>query len=38
MTEISHSYAHVNGLRMHYAEAGRKDGPCVIMCYRFTET
>src|SRR3954453_3470888 len=33
---ITHKFADVNGLRMHYAEAG--DGPLVVFCHGFPES
>src|SRR4051794_22348467 len=33
---ITHNFADVNGLRMHYAEAG--SGPLVIFCHGFPES
>lgn len=38
MTEITHRYVQTNGIRMHIAEAGPKDGPCVIMLHGFPES
>ena len=36
MTTIAHSYAEVNGIRLHYAEAGA-GGPLVILLHGFPE-
>ena len=38
MAEITHRMVETNGIRMHIAEAGPKDGPCVIMCHGFPES
>jgi len=38
MTEITHRMVHANGIRLHIAEAGPPDGPCVIMCHGFPES
>lgn len=38
MTEIAHRFVSANGIRLHIAEAGPADGPCVIMCHGFPES
>jgi pimeloyl-ACP methyl ester carboxylesterase len=38
MTEIAHRFVTANGIRLHIAEAGPPDGPCVIMCHGFPES
>ncbi|MEA2171797.1 MAG: hypothetical protein QOF76_5097 [Solirubrobacteraceae bacterium] len=38
MTDITHRLVHANGIRLHVAEAGPPDGPCVIMCHGFPES
>src|ERR1700738_2030036 len=35
-TELSHSYVHTNGIRMHYVEQG--DGPLVLLCHGWPES
>ncbi|MCZ6706550.1 MAG: alpha/beta hydrolase, partial [Chloroflexi bacterium] len=32
MADITHRLIDTNGIRMHIAEAGPDQGPCVIMC------
>ena len=36
MTEFQHRFAHTNGIRMHYVEAGA--GPTVVLCHGFPES
>jgi pimeloyl-ACP methyl ester carboxylesterase len=36
MPELQHRFAHTNGIRMHYVEAGT--GPLVIFCHGFPES
>ncbi len=36
MSEISHNTVQANGIRMHYAEAGK--GPLVVLCHGFPES
>lgn len=36
MWEIQHKFAHANGIRIHYAEAG--SGPLVLFCHGFPES
>jgi len=36
MSEFQHRFAHSNGIRMHYVEAG--SGPLVILCHGFPES
>src|SRR6267154_73886 len=38
MAEIIHRLIDTNGIRLHVAEAGPKEGPCVIMCHGFPES
>ena len=38
MAEVTHRLVHANGLRLHIAEAGPQDGPCVIMLHGFPES
>lgn len=40
MAEIAHRMVHTNGIRirMHIAESGPVDGPCVVMCHGFPES
>src|SRR3954467_12390128 len=38
MTAVTHRLVHANGIRLHIAEAGPQDGPCVIMCHGFPES
>ncbi len=38
MATISHRLIDTNGIRLHIAEAGPSDGPCVIMCHGFPES
>ena len=38
MVEITHRNVAVNGARLHIAEAGPKDGPCIILCHGFPES
>jgi pimeloyl-ACP methyl ester carboxylesterase len=38
MTEITHRTVAANGIRLHIAEAGPKDGPCIILCHGFPES
>jgi pimeloyl-ACP methyl ester carboxylesterase len=35
---ISHRLIDTNGIRLHIADAGPADGPCVIMCHGFPES
>ena len=38
MADITHRLIDTNGIRMHIAEAGPDQGPCVIMCHGFPES
>jgi pimeloyl-ACP methyl ester carboxylesterase len=38
MASVTHRLVHANGIRLHVAEAGPQDGPCVIMCHGFPES
>jgi pimeloyl-ACP methyl ester carboxylesterase len=38
MANVTHRLVHANGIRLHVAEAGPPDGPCVIMCHGFPES
>jgi pimeloyl-ACP methyl ester carboxylesterase len=38
MASITHRLLTANGIRLHIAEAGPADGPCVIMCHGFPES
>lgn len=38
MTDITHRSVRANGIRLHIAEAGPKDGPLVILCHGFPES
>ena len=38
MATITHRLVTANGIRLHIAEAGPADGPCVIMCHGFPES
>jgi pimeloyl-ACP methyl ester carboxylesterase len=38
MAEITHRLVYANGIRLHIAEAGPADGPCVILCHGFPES
>lgn len=38
MASVSHRLVQANGIRLHIAEAGPKDGPCVILCHGFPES
>jgi len=36
-TPGSHEFAHVNGIRLHYIDAGPTDGPLVVLLHGFPE-
>ena len=38
MADITHRSVHTNGIRLHIAESGPQDGPCVILCHGFPES
>lgn len=38
MSAITHRTIHANGIRLHIAEAGPQDGPCIILCHGFPES
>ncbi|MCL3818625.1 alpha/beta fold hydrolase [Aeromicrobium wangtongii] len=38
MATISHRLVQTNGIRLHIAESGPEDGPCVILCHGFPES
>lgn len=38
MADITHRFVRTNGIKMHIAEAGPADGPCIIMCHGFPES
>jgi pimeloyl-ACP methyl ester carboxylesterase len=38
MAGITHRTVPANGIRLHVAEAGPVDGPCVILCHGFPES
>jgi pimeloyl-ACP methyl ester carboxylesterase len=35
---MTHGMTIVNGIRLHFAEAGPQDGPCIILCHGFPES
>ena len=38
MTDIRHRAVTANGIRLHLAESGPADGPCIILCHGFPES
>jgi epoxide hydrolase A/B len=38
MTDIRHRSVTANGMRLHLAESGPADGPCIILCHGFPES
>ncbi|MGY6534021.1 MAG: alpha/beta fold hydrolase [Pararhodobacter sp.] len=38
MASITHRTIAANGIRLHIAEAGPQDGPCIILCHGFPES
>lgn len=38
MAIVTHRLVQTNGIRLHVAEAGPTDGPCVILCHGFPES
>lgn len=37
LSEIEHTFIHTNGLRLHVAQAGSKDGPLLILLHGFPD-
>ena len=38
MIDIRHRAVTANGTRLHLAESGPADGPCIILCHGFPES
>src|SRR6202451_474981 len=38
MVDIRHRAVTANGIRLHFAESGPADGPCIILCHGFPES
>ena len=38
MADVTHRLVYANGIRLHLAESGPQDGPCVILCHGFPES
>ena len=38
MVDIRHRAVTANGIRLHLAESGPSDGPCIILCHGFPES
>ena len=36
MSDLKHGFAHTNGIRLHYVEAGR--GPLIVLCHGWPES
>jgi len=38
MADIRHRSVAANGIRLHIAEAGPSEGPCIVLCHGFPES